>query len=144
MLDAYGRWFPDYPGQSMYQDPAVMAKFGPQMTGNPANQQRAQQPITPPTIHAEIIQIGSVNDAERYPLAAGGKQMFVTQDESAFILKEQQQTGYILTIYDRRPPEPPAPAIDPAKFVTHDELEERLAKLAAARPARTATAKEEK
>lgn len=132
MVDQFGRWFPDYPGQSMYQDPQFMAKFNSQTA---QNAQRQQPPMSPPTIHAEIIQITSIPDAERFPLAAGAKQMFVTADESAFILKEQGQTNYMLTIYDRRPPEPPAPAIDPTKYVTREELDERLSQLTATRSA---------
>lgn len=144
MVNNYGMWIPDYPGQSPYQDPQYMARLqqGQQAAHQPPNQP-PQQAMTPPTVHADIIQIKSIDEGERYPLGAGMKQMFVTYDESAILLKEQHQTGYTLTVYDKRPPEAKKPPIDPAKFVTKDELEQRLAAITAARPARSALNKGE-
>ena len=64
--------------------------------------------------------------------------LFYTADRMAFIVKEQGQTGYNLMIYDRRPPEPQKPPIDPAQFVTWDGLEKRLEALNAPRAQRSA------
>ena len=133
MIDAYGRWFPDYPGQQIYQDPQYIAKM--QQQGVPqAQAQQAQQIQTQtmtPYIDARMLQVNSEAEAEAYQLAAGASQLFYTADRNTFIIKEQGKAGYNLMIYDRRQPKPKAPPIDPARFVTRDEFEQRLAAFSA-------------
>lgn len=131
MVDAYNRWFPDFPGQTPYQDPQFVAKFGGGQSG-PAQPTR-QQPLTPPMIHADIIQVSDAAEAERYQINVGASQMFITRSEEQIYIKEQHPNGYVLTTYDRRPPEPPREALDTAKYVTWDKLEERLAEMTARR-----------
>lgn len=119
MIDRYDRWFPDYPGQQMWQDPQYIARM----------QQQPQQgaPQMTPYIDARIRQVDSIAEAEAYQMDPGNSQMFYTADKMAFIIKEQGKGGYNLMIYDRRPPEPQKPPIDPARFITREEFEERLA-----------------
>lgn len=144
MIDAYGRWFPDYPGQQIYQDPQYIAKLNQQQS-MPQNQQAAQsQSMTPPTIRADIIQIAAPDEVDRYQQQPGTSQMFITRDETCIIIREQGQSGYSLAHYDKRPPDPAKPTMDPSMYVTWDKLEERLASFAPPRPARSAAAKEEK
>lgn len=89
-------------------------------------QQPQQQPraMTPPTIHADIIQVDSEAEADAYPMAAGSPpQMFMTKDESAVFIKTLLANNtHELTAYVKRPPKP---AGGPA-YVTWDELEKRL------------------
>lgn len=144
MIDAYGRWFPDYPGQQIYQDPQYIAKLNQQQNMPQAQQNGQGQSMTPPTIRADIIQIGVPEEVDRYQQQSGTSQMFITRDESCIIIREQGQSGYSLTHYDRRQPEPVARAMDPSMYVTWDKLEERLASFAPPRPARSTAAKEEK
>lgn len=103
-------------------------------------QQTQQQPqaMTPPTIHADIIQVESEADAERYPMAANQPpQMFMTRDESTIIIKTMLANNqHDLKVYPLRPPAPPAPPVDLAAYVTRQELDERLAALL--RPAQAA------
>ena len=148
MIDAYGRWFPDYPGQQIYQDPQYIAKMQqavPQQAGQ--TQQHQQQTMTP-YIDARMLQVNSEAEAEAYQLAPGASQLFYTADRNTFIIKEQGQAGFNLMIYDRRPPEPKAPPIDPARFVTRDEFEQRLATFtvpaSAPRPAKSTIKGDEK
>lgn len=135
----YNQMYPQgYPG-------AQMPIYGPQMPNNgymggtfqngntqpaqPAQQQPAQM-MTPPTIRAEIIQVdddGWENYVDRFPVAGGASQMFMTRSEGKIIIKSAGQTGTLpLTIYDKRPPEPPAPAFDPAEYVRRDEAEKMI------------------
>lgn len=155
MIDAYGRWFPDYPGQQIYQDPQYIAKMQQQAVPQVQQAQQAQQHQTQtmtPYIDARMLQVNSVAEAEAYQLAPGASQLFYTADRNTFIIKEQGQAGFNLMIYDRRPPEPKAPPIDPARFVTRDEFEQRLAAFSAPisaptnapRPARTTTKGDDK
>lgn len=119
---AYNNGFPmNYPYQYVpqaYPPP-------PQMQNQQA--QQSAQALTPPTIHADIIQLATIKDAEAYPLSAGLSQMFMTRDESAIVIKEAFQNGNRVIVYDRRPEAPPAPVLDPSQVVTWDELEAYLA-----------------
>ena len=141
---AYYNGFPaTYPGayQTAYPAPQIPV-YGQQMpnpgfqsgtfqNGNTQPMQQAQQQptpmMTPPTIRAEIIQIEDEAAVDRFPLAAGASQMFITRAEDEIIIKTMGQDGALpLVIYDKRPPAPPAPVFDPGEFVRKDEFNERL------------------
>ena len=134
----YPQMYPTYQGatqQPAYgqQMPAMGYPQGGQILQQPqAGAQMSQAPqqpqmLTPPTIRAEIIQLADEtweNAVDRFPLAAGASQMFMTKSEDKVIIKSMGQDGPLpLIIYDKRPPEPPAPKFDPALFVRKDELE---------------------
>lgn len=124
-----------YPG-------AQMPMYGQQMPNNGyisgtfqnGNTQTMQQPqqqpapmMTPPTIRAEIIQIEDEAAVDRFPLAAGASQMFMTRAEDKIIIKTMGQDGSLpLVIYDKRPPAPPAPKFDPAEYVRRDEADKLI------------------
>jgi hypothetical protein len=136
MIDQFGRWYPDYPGQQTWQDPAYMRLYGQQ--GQQQAQQQGQM-MTPPTIRAEIVQVDSLDAIDRYPMAAGTSQMFMTKDETAIVVRSMYANGqHNDDIYDKRPPAPPAPTLNPAEYVRKDELQ---ALIAEALQARTAPAK---
>ena len=88
-------------------------------------QQQAPQ-MSLPTIHADIIQVGSAEEVERFPVGAGVSQMFILRDDSTIFVKSANANGYTVDTYDKRPPAPPAPVIDPQTYVTKEELERRL------------------
>lgn len=150
-----GAYSQGYPGPQMPVYGQQMPNPGFQNASYPnASTQPVQQPqqqpapmMTPPTIRAEIIQIddeGWENYVDRFPLGAGASQMFMTRSEGNIIIKSMGQTGPLpLVIFDKRPPQPPAPAFDPEQYVRKDEISELvIAALAAqqAEPtARTAT-----
>lgn len=141
---AYYNGFPaTYPGAYSQGYPAPqMPVYGQQMpnpgfqsgTFQNGNTQPVQQPqqqpaqmMTPPTIRAEIIQIEDEAAVDRFPLAAGASQMFMTRAEDEIIIKTMGQDGPMpLVIYDKRPPAPPAPVFDPGEYVRKDEFNERL------------------
>lgn len=126
MVDQFNRWYPDFPGQQPYQDPAYMRVFGQaQPAAQNAQPQSAPQrpPLTPPTIRAEIVQVENLGAIDRYPMGAGTSQMFMTRDEKNIVVRSMYANGqHTDDIYDRRPPEPPAPTINPAEYVRKDEL----------------------
>ena len=132
----YNQMYPQgYPG-------AQMPMYGQQMSNNGymggtfqnGNTQPAQQPqqqpaqmMTPPTIRAEIIQIEDEAAVDRFPLAAGASQMFMTRAEDKIIIKTMGQDGALpLVIYDKRPSAPPAPKFDPAEYVRRDEADKLI------------------
>lgn len=134
MVDQYGRWFPDYPGQQPYMDPQFNRVHGQQqqpaqMAQQPSPQQ--QQPaaaasMTPPTIHAEIVQVSSgeqgEQEAKQYPVGAGMSQMMMSKDEEAIFIKTATPNGYVLDVYIKRPPAPEPPPFNPAEYVRLDAL----------------------
>ena len=97
----------------------------------PQQQQTMQQPVqqamTPPTIHAEIIQVDNEQVAESHPMSAGTSQMMIAKDDSAIFVKTMYANGqYNLDVYLKRPSEPKKPEIDMGVYVTKEELETRL------------------
>lgn len=137
---AYNNGFP-VTYQQMYpqfQNPYLQ----PQFQQYQAPQQQQAQTMTPPTVHADIIQIASEQEGTTFPVAAGASQMMITKDESTIMVKTAFANGQTtLAIYDKRPPAPAEKPFDPAKFVTREELEQRLAALSAPakRPAKNET-----
>ena len=91
-------------------------------------QQPAPQAMTPPMIHADIIQVAGEAEADAYPIAAGSPpQMMMSRDESEIYIKTMLASGqHELTVYAKR-----APAPAKSGYVTREELEERLRTLAA-------------
>jgi len=133
MIDRMGNWYPDWPGQQPYQDPAYVRAYGQQ------NQQQGQQQgqsLTPPTIRAEIVQVDTLDAIDRFPMAAGTSQMFMTKDEQNIVVRSMYANGqHNDDIYDKRPPAPPAPTLNPADYVRKDELEALISEALQARTA---------
>lgn len=143
MIDQFGRWYPDFPGQQPYQDPAYMRTYNHQGQ-QPA--QQGQQSLTPPTIRAEIVQVDTLDAIDRFPMAAGTSQMFMTKDEAAIVVRSMYANGqHNDDIYDKRPPAPPAPTLNPADYVRKDELQALIADALQAHtaPHKAATKKED-
>lgn len=145
MIDRFGNWYPDFPGQQPYQDPAYMRAYSqhnPQQTQQPAQGQM----MTPPTIRAEIVQVDTLDAIDRFPMAAGTSQMFMTKDEQNIVVRSMYANGqHSDEIYDKRPPAPPAPTLNPADYVRKDELQALIADALQAHtaPHKAATKKEE-
>lgn len=85
-----------------------------------------QQIYTPPTIHAEIIQVGSEQEAENFGVGTGCTQMMCAKDDSAFFVKTVYANGQTeFTVYEKRIPKP----VPKPDFVTRAELEQAIANL---------------
>ena len=93
-------------------------------------QQQVQQAMTPPTIHAEILQVDSEQSAENYPVAAGTSQMMIRKDDSEIYVKTAYANGQSrLDVYVKRPEKPSKPVLDLEGYITRDEFENRLNEL---------------
>lgn len=153
MVDPYGRWFPDYPGQQPYMDPQFSRMHGQQPTqtaqqGAPQLQQPGTAAMTPPTIHAEIVQVDGETAAAQYPVGAGMSQMMITRDESMILIKTATANGYTLDVFEKRPPAPQPPPFNPDEYVRLTALPglvaaEVQAALAAMQPSKPPRAKKE-
>ena len=110
---AYGNGFPlTYPQYGGQQT---------QMQGYPG------QLMTPPTIHAEIIQVAGRDEAYNWPVGPGQSQMMMARDDSAIFIKTVYANGQVsFIIYPREQPK----AEPQPDYVTREEFEERLAELA--------------
>lgn len=153
MIDQYGRWFPDYPGQQPFMDPQFTRVYGKQPM-QPSQQSEPQQTavgatMTPPTIHAEIVQIdGGEEVAAQYPVGVGMSQMMIARDDSAIFVKTATANGYTLDVFDKRPPAPQPAPFNPDEYVRLSALPELVAAevqtaIAAMQPAKTTKSKKE-
>ena len=121
---AYNNGFPvTYPQMfPQYQQPYQMPQY--QQIQQPAQQQIQQ----PSSRMAEVFPAASEKTVLEFPVQAGSTVMFVANDDSFTAIKEASVTGQITTVfYDRRPPSAAEKPVDMALYVTHDELEQRLA-----------------
>lgn len=93
--------------------------------------QPAQQSLTPPTIHAEIIQIdGGRKEVENYPVNAGCSQMFIAKDEQTIFIKSVLANGqFTLDEYQKKEPEPEQETNLLENYVTIDMLNSRLSEI---------------
>ena len=111
---------------------------------NSYQQQTVPQPaqqLTPPTIHADIIQIDNISAADNFPVGAGQSQLLMTRDDSAIVIKSVLANGQpVTTVFKRQNPEQKKPEINPADYITRDEFERRIADITPA-PAPSAAPK---
>lgn len=118
---AYNNGFPmSY--QQFYQP-----QIGFQQSMGMQPQQNQPQMMTPPTIHAEIVQIADRNEALNFPVGAGQAQMMIMRDDSAIFVKSAFANGQSsLVEYVKKEPEPQTSTAD---YITRDEFERRLAEI---------------
>lgn len=114
--------YPQYQQQMQYQQPIQQVQQ-PQV-----QQQTQQQMMTPPTIHAEIVQVANRQEALNFPVGAGQAQMMMEKDDSAIYIKTAFANGQSNLIeYYRKIEEPETTQKD---YVTREEFEQRLLELA--------------
>lgn len=93
----------------------------------PTPQQAQPQAMTPPTVHADIVQVESEQAADAYPVSVGVPQMMIAKDDSAIFVKTAYANGqHTLDVYAKRPKAEPKPPVDFSSFVTWDALEAKL------------------
>lgn len=100
-----------------------------------AVQQAAPQMMTPPTIHAEIVQVDGEQAAAAYPVGAGASQMMMARDDSAIYVKTATAQGFVLDVYERRTKSAQNAVFDPAEYVRRDEVEKLVTGILAAQSA---------
>ena len=88
---------------------------------------QTQQITTPPTIRADIVQVGSKAEAMNFPVGAGQTQMMIAKDDSAIYIKSAFANGQAnLEEYIKKPHEVEKSSQD---YVTREEFERRIAEL---------------
>lgn len=82
MINRYGQWVPDFPGQSMFQDPDYVRLFGQTNTRVPQQQPTQPQQQVQPQIHnGGFVITHNEMEAINWPVAPGNSVTF--KDESA-------------------------------------------------------------
>lgn len=113
--------------------PINYSQYYPQQFQYP--QQNAQQQnvgtaqmMTPPTIHAEIVQINGRDDAVNFPVGTGQSQMMMTKDDSAIYIKSAYANGQSTLIkYAKEEVKPQE--TQKVDYVTREEFERRIAEI---------------
>lgn len=118
----YRPYFPQsYQPYSQYQQPNM------QVNGNPINNVQSQQMMTPPTIHAEIVQVSGREEALNFSVGIGQTQMMMAKDESSIFIKTTLANGQSTVIEYARKPEESGPA--QADYITREEFERRITEI---------------
>ena len=124
MINQFGQFVPDYPGQQYYQDPAYMRY----MTQHQQQPMQAQQANQQSSRMVEVVPAETEKAAEEFPVAAGATQMIIGRDDSFIAVKAVSVTGQVtFDIYDKRPPAPPVQPLNPEDYVRRDEIGQMIA-----------------
>lgn len=120
MIDHYGNWYPDYPGQQPSQDPAFVRAYNQRQQ----MQQQAQQPQpqnVPQTV--EVLPADNERFVLDFPVGNGQTKLFISKADTFVGIKSASVAGEVtVDFFDKRPPAPPVPALNPADYVRKDEL----------------------
>ena len=109
---------------------AYPAGYGYQAPYWPQVQQPMMVQQEPNTRTVEIESADSIRAAQETQVGAGQTKMFIGKDDSFILVKAVSMTGQVaMDIYDKRPPEPPAPVLNPEEFVRKDELSTLIAEI---------------
>lgn len=119
VINQFGQFMPDYPGQQYYQDPAYMRY----MTQHQQQPMQAQQATQQSSRMVEVVPAETEKAAQEFPVAAGATQMIIGRDDSFIAVKAVSVTGQVtFDIYDKRPPAPPVQPLNPEDYVRRDEI----------------------
>lgn len=90
----------------------------PQTVQQPVQQPTQAQPqqTMMPVIQTSIIQVNDISEVERFQIANGQSQMFISKDDAHIYVKSATANGSAVETYTKDPP-PKAP-----EYVTVDQL----------------------
>ena len=119
-----------YNGRTGNYTGAYPAGYGYQAPYWPQVQQQMMIQQEPNTRTVEVESADSIRAAQETQVGAGQTKMFIGKDDSFILVKAVSMTGQVaMDIYDKRPPEPPAPVLNPEEFVRKDELSTLIAEI---------------
>ena len=119
-----------YNGRTGNYTGAYPAGYGYQTPYWPQVQQPMIVQQEPNTRTVEVESADSIRAAQETQVGAGQTKMFIGKDDSFILVKAVSMTGQVaMDIYDKRPPEPPAPVLNPEEFVRKDELSTLIAEI---------------
>ena len=72
---------------------------------------------------AEVVSVKTEKEIYDYPMGAGTTKIFMAMDDSFNGVKTVTVSGQVIVdMYDKRPPAPPVPEINPNDYVRKDEI----------------------
>lgn len=119
--------FNPYQPQQFQSPPVQPSQTLPQQPQPPQQQVQyaAPAPMTPPTVHVDIIRVNTAEEVNNFPVNAGTTAMFQVGDGEAFITKEVLANGQCnIDVYAKQPRKPSSPPFDMSQVVTWDKLEQ--------------------
>ena len=119
-----------------------MPQFQPYQQTQPI--QTPPQQMTPPTIHAEIVQVEGEQEAKNYPVAAGGTQMMMSKDDENIFIKTAYANAPAQRIVYKKCEPIQEPTIDTSTFITREEFEKRINEITRHNPNTNNRQKEDK
>ena len=106
---------PQFYYPATYQNPYMYYQPTAQTVMQQSVQQQPQQNMMP-VIQTSIIQVNDADDVEKYQIANGQSQMFISKDDSKIYIKSATANGTAVEVYAKQPaPKPP-------EYVTVDQL----------------------
>lgn len=120
---------PQFYYPATYQNPYMYYQTQPtQPVMQQPVQQQPQQNMMP-VIQTSIIQVNDVDDVDKYQIANGQSQMFISKDDSKIYIKSATANGTAVEVYAKQPaPKPP-------EYVTVDQLKAMFKELGLAKEA---------
>lgn len=104
---------PQFYYPATYQNPYPYYQYTAQPMQQPVQQQTQNMM---PVIQTSIIQAENYDVVDKYQIANGQSQMFITKDENAIYIKSATANGTVIEFYAKQPaPKPP-------EYVTVDQL----------------------
>lgn len=102
MVDIYGRWYPDYPGQLPQQDPAYLRSMRGQMQPQQTQQQAQSQQMQQPTIQQSgFVLVQSEQEARAYPVAPGNSITFKDERQPYCYVKTMSYNQLDPPVFER-------------------------------------------
>lgn len=88
----------------------------------------AQQAFQPPAQSnsrmVEIVPVDTEDMAVNFPVGAGQTQAMISKNDSFIAFKSVSMNGQTeFVVYDKRPPAPPEPVLNPKEYVRKDEVD---------------------
>ena len=139
MIDQYGNWYADFPGQQPYQDPAYVRAY------NQRQQIQQTQQLQSNAQTVEVLPADNERFVLDFPVGNGQTKLFISKSDTFVGIKSVSMAGEVsVDFFDKRPPAPPAPTMNPADYVRKDELSALIAEaIKAENPPRRAAKKED-
>ena len=109
---------PQYFYPATYQNPYMY--YQSVQPTQPVIQQNVQQQNMMPTIQTSIIQVESADDVDKFQIANGQSQMFISKDDTKIFVKSATANGSSVETYIKQP------AKKAPEYVTREQLEDML------------------
>lgn len=125
MYNQFGQWFPDFPGQQPYQDPAYLRNLTQAQQAMQQGQQAGQQAVQPQA--GGFVRVQNENAARMYPVAPGSSVTFIDDNAPYCYVKtmgaSQLETPTFVRYRLVREEDPPAQPVAAPAYATQADID---------------------